>query len=378
MNGRWIRLAFARLRAAPLRSGATLLGVAAIAALASAALHLDAAGRDLARSQPGEPLITLQAGRICPSTSVLPWSAGAQIATVPGVAQVMAQQVVISDCKVSTTATTFRGVDTAHFRAHELPRLTLEAGTTAVFGSDPTAALVGSQVAAARDLVPGDELESAGIAVRVAAIISGPRMQDRASVWMDHRHLEASLPALRGQATLFEVRPQPGQDSEVLAARIDTVFAGATSTAPFSVTAARLTGSLAATLRAGGGIALAAVAAGVLLVLNASILALRSAGRDFAILRAIGHPPAALVVTSSLEGACTALLGGALGALAAAWLVTTSATAISTEGISIVIDLRPRLLLVVLVGALGCGLLTAALPAWWAARSDLRQALGAA
>ncbi len=374
---RWTVLALARIRRAPLRSLATLLGVAAVATLACAALHLYAAGLELSRAAPGEPLVVMQAGRICPSTSHLPWAAAADIAGLEGVETALAQQVVVSDCKVSTTATTFRGVDAGLFLAHYLPSLTVLAGDPSALAGAPGAALVGHQVARARDLAVGDDYESAGIAVRVTAIIDGPRMQDDSSVWVDHATLEATLPALTGRATLFEVRPATGVASVELGRRIDALLAGTSHTAPFSAHAARVTGAMADTLKSGGAMSLAAVAAGICLLLNASILGLRSAARDLAILRAIGHRSRVLAWVAGLEGALLGLVGGLLGALAAGILVAGSATAVSTEGVTVLITLRPLLIVLVVAVATACGLATTMLPAWWVARSSLRRALGA-
>ncbi|MDA3960062.1 MAG: ABC transporter permease [Planctomycetota bacterium] len=362
---------------APLRSGATILGVGAIAALACAALHLAAAGRHLAAAQPGEPLITMQAGRICPSTSHLPMSARDTIAAVPGVASVSAQQVAVSDCKVSTTATTFRGVNGQDFWNQHGARIRVLAGTPTALATQPGAALVGEQVARSRQLALGDSFESAGITVTVAAIIDGERMQDRASVWVDHATLEQALPALRDTATLFEIQGAVGQDPEQLAERIDAALGGLAHTAPFSATAARVTGSLAASLQSGGTLALAAAIAGILLLANAALLSLRSAGRDLTVLRAIGHPRSVLAGVASIEGGLLGLLGGAGGALLAGVLVHCAATVISTEGISVGIELMPGLVATVGVAAALCGLLATLVPAWWAARGDLHRALGA-
>lgn len=367
-------LALARLRARPLRAGATILGVAAVASLATAGLHLSAAGSDLAASRDGEPLVTMQAGRICPSTSHLPLDLGPRIAAVEGVGAVSSQLVVVNDCKVSTTATTFRGVEIGDFRSTVLPGFAVVDGSADGWPTAFDAALVGRQVAANQGLSVGDVVERAGVTFTVAAIVDGPRMQDRATVWVDRAVLEAAFPPLAGTATLFEVEPAAGYDHESVGASIDSLGAD-TSSAPFSVTAARVAGSLADMLQAGGLVALAAVAAAVLLVGNAAMLGLRGAARDLGILRAIGHPVRALAAVVGIEGAVTGLLGGLLGAVAAIVAVRWSAAAISTEGISVVIDARPSLVVLVVVGSLLAGLVAASLPGWWAARSGLRQIL---
>lgn len=369
-------LAWARLRRRPLRSASTIFGVAAVAALASAALMVHAAGHDLKRSTPGEPLIAMQAGRICPSTSHLPLNLSETIANANGVAGVKAQLVVVSDCKISTTATTFRGVDRQHFLDLRGDQIRAETGDIDTWLSRDGQALVGSQVASAQNLKVGDTLESAGITVTVAAVISGPRMQDRASVWVDRALLEARLPALRGTATLFEITPAAGADGEALALAIDDSLAGATTTAPFSQAAARVAGSLADVLQAGGVVALAAALAGILLLINATVLGLRSAARDLAVLRAIGHGPVALAAVVGAEGAISGFIGGSVGGIISALAVAHSATAISTEGIAVIIDPRWTLVAAVILAATALGMIAAAVPGAWALRSSLRNALG--
>ena len=239
-------------------------------------------------------------------------------------------------------------------------------------------ALVGIQVATARGLGVGDTLESAGYAVEVAAIVDGERMQDRASVWVNREVLTARLPALTPSQTLFEIHSQPGQDIAALAQRVDAALGGVTTTAPFSQAAARVAGSLGEVLRAGGVVALAAALAGIFLLLNASVLSLRGAAKDLGVLRAIGHGPCALVAVVAVEGAVSGLLGGALGGLGAWLLVQQSATAISTEGISVVIDARWIAVSLVLGASVLLGILASALPAAFALRGRLRTVIGGA
>lgn len=368
------QLACARLRHRPFRSLATILGVTAVAGLASAALMVQAAGQDFARTQPGEPLITMQAGRICPSTSHLDRHLGDQIRQQSGVTGVIGQLVVVSDCKISTTATTFRGVLPGEFLAQRQAQLQALAGDIGAWGRE--GALVGQQVAKARGVGVGDLLESAGYAVPVVAIIDGTRMQDRASVWVHRDVLTERLPALKEVQTLYEVHLGPDQDTHVVSQLIDQALAGVSTTAPFSQAAARVAGSLGEVLRAGGAVAFAAAIAGVLLLINSTILSLRTSSRDLGILRAIGYGPVALATVVGVEGGIMGFIGGILGSVLAVLVVQQSATAISTEGVSVVIDPRWLQAVIVVLVATVLGMAASAIPAIVAIRGRLKSVLG--
>jgi putative ABC transport system permease protein len=119
----------------------------------------------------------------------------------------------------------------------------------------------------------------------------------------------------------------------------------------------------------------------VLMVNLATLLLARAAQREreFAISRALGANPAALVRATLLEGGVLGLLGGTGGALAAIWatrgLVSLAPLELPRRE-SIAVD--PGVAAVVIgVGAL-LGILAGAVPATWATRTRLSTLLGAA
>ena len=176
---------------------------------------------------------------------------------------------------------------------------------------------------------------------------------------------DRTLARPRPSQTPFEVL-KAGIDGEALSLAIDASLAGISTTAlfPGCGPGGWILGEV---LRAGGVVALAAALAGVLLM-NATMLSLRTSAKDLGILRAIGHGPFALATVVGVEGAITGLIGGVIGSMVAVVVVQQSATAISTEGISVVIDARWGQAMLVMVAATVLGMLAAALPAAFALR----------
>jgi putative ABC transport system permease protein len=112
----------------------------------------------------------------------------------------------------------------------------------------------------------------------------------------------------------------------------------------------------------------------VLMVNLATLLLARAAGREreFAVSRALGANPVALVRATLLEGGLLGAAGGALGALAAVWgtraLVTLAPMDLPRRDL---IAMDSTMALAIIGIGLLLGLLAAALPATWAARSSL-------
>lgn len=371
-----LRLALARLLTNPIRHLATIAGVAAVALLASVAWHLSVAGHQLDASTPGEPLVTMQAGRICPSTSQMDRQLVTTVGSVPGVAHATAHTVVVSDCSVSTTATTFRGVDSGAWLAARGDQIHVVDGSLDTWQRTPDSVLVGEQIARQRGLTVGQTFEASGVTATIAAVVSGPRMMDRGSVWAHHAHLVTTFPALAGQATLFEATLAPGTDSAAVGAAIDAALGGISESAPLSATAARVAGSLAAAMRAGGAVNGTALLAAAALMLASAVIAVRRSSRDLVVLRAIGHPRRRLVATLAIESAVTGLIGGAIGVAAAAVLLHHAAPTISTEGIIAVIDVSMVRSAVLAMGVMLLAFVCGAVPAWWALRRRPTAALG--
>lgn len=117
----------------------------------------------------------------------------------------------------------------------------------------------------------------------------------------------------------------------------------------------------------------------VLMVNLATLLLARAAQREkeFAVSRALGANPFAVVRATLLEGGLLGALGGATGALAAVWgtrLLVSLAPADLPRREFIAVDWTVAVA-VTGIGAL-LGLLAATLPATWAARTDLASLLG--
>jgi putative ABC transport system permease protein len=104
------------------------------------------------------------------------------------------------------------------------------------------------------------------------------------------------------------------------------------------------------------------------LVGNAIVLSVQDRVREHAVLQTIGYTPRLIGQLVIAEGLTVGLLGGAIGTLIAAGLLTWRLLSLTTEGLSITVRSDPWIILLGLGISAGLGVLAGAVPAWQASR----------
>ena len=362
-------LAWRHVRGTPVRSGLTVLAVAAGMALVAGVISLDQAmRRALADGQ--QRLVVMQAHRHCPLTSWIPQHLSAEIASVTGVERVRPIRILPSHCGTALDVLVVRGVP----EDDPGDDLELVAGSWQEWRGRADAAAVGAAAARRRGLRLGDTLSVAGLTLHVSAIIQGPSAIDHEHIRVPLQHLQRALPGRgEGLVTAVEVQLGPGAEASSVAQAIDQHMAElgiATSSRSNRAAMAAAARDLMTLTQATRYLAITAAIAVALLVANAVILGLRARRRSMAVLAAVGFSGRhrALLVIS--ESCMLASLGAALGVGGMAFLLWWHPPGIASEGWSLHLRSDRGMLLTFLCG-IALGMLAAVLPAYNAARMQL-------
>lgn len=369
-------LAFKQLWRHRLRSLLTVLGVALGMFLYTAVETVQAATA-AATAGGDDRLVVYRENRFCPFTSRLPQHYLGGIEQVPGVADAVPVQVVVNNCGTSLDVVTFRGVPPGELTtvAGELEPV---AGDLGAWTGRSDAALIGEPLARRRGLSPGDRFDAAGVEVTVAAIVAAKRPMDRDVAWVHLDFLQQASRAGLGVVTQFNVTVADGHDPAAVAAAIDERFASDTDpthTRPESAFVAQVAADLLTLVGFTRWVGLGAVVAVLALVTNTALLAVRSKVQEHAVLRTLGFGDGALAWLVVVDGLVLALVGGALGSLAAAAAFAFSGVSLSSEGLSIVFQPRPAVIATSLLIAALLGLIAGAVPAWQAIRRPITASL---
>lgn len=244
------------------------------------------------------------------------------------------------------------------------------------------AALVGEELAARRRLRAGDTFRSAGVTVVVAGIFSSDDPQDRNSAFVHLPFLQeqAKRGGSGGIVTQFTVTVDDPSKLESVATAIDERFASdshPTSTAPEKSFVANAAKDVVQLAGFASWVALAALAAVFALVANALALAMQARVRETAVLEVLGFTGSLVAWMTVAEGLALALVGGAIGAVAAWTGLWVLRPAFSAEGAVIEILPSASVLLAGLAASAVIGVAAALVPALRAARLGTAQALRA-
>jgi putative ABC transport system permease protein len=264
-----------------------------------------------------------------PSYRRLPASLAGQIATVPGVARAIAD--VSFPVGLMLPGGGFDGGTAADpLTGHAWASAALTPFRPAA-GSPPagrTGIVVGSGVAAADHLRPGDRVRLAGLSsapftVTGVAAARGPAVAGRDSVFFGTAEA-AALYGHPGQADLIGVVARPGTTAAALAARIGRELPRADSDGhpAWTLATGSARGALADVAAAGDGSQLEALATGVgidivlislFVVAGAVALSVGLRRREFALLRAVGATSGQVRRGVLIELAVLGVLGGVPG-----------------------------------------------------------------
>lgn len=318
-------------------------------------------------------LVVYRENRFCPATSRLPERYVDEIQRIDGVVEALPVQITVNNCGASLDVITFRGVHTESLQNYN-PDLEIVSGSYQAWRSRSDAALVGRHFAQRRGLEPGDQFEAVGVRVWVAGVIDSPEAQDNNVAYVHLPFLQQASNVGLGVVTQFNVRVQSPSEMELVAERIDALFASdenPTDTRPekafFAQTASEMIELVGFTRWLG----LGAVFAVLGLVANALLLAARSRVMESAVYQTIGFSRLAVGMIMVWEGALLGLAGGLLGCLSAGLFFYWNRFTLGNEGLTLALTPSVPVVIYGLLVAILLGLVASIWPALVAARKPI-------
>lgn len=319
-------------------------------------------------------LVVYRKDRFCPATSQLPQDYTARIERIEGVTSAIPLKVVVSNCRTSLDVVTFRGVPKELFLADRGDGMRVIAGSIEDWQRRTDAALIGETLAKRRGLEPGMTFDAAGITTLVAGIIRSDDPQDQNVAYTALEFVQLAGRDRLGIVTQFNVRVDDPSLLEPVAVQIDELFATAqepTSTYTEKAFVGKIADDIIELVDFAGWLGLGCLVAVLALVGNAIVLGVQSRVSEHAILQTLGYTSRQVAALIVAEGVVTAMIGGLVGAAAAALVAYFGSFALSVEGQSIPIVAGPTLILTGLVICGALGVVAGLAPAWQATRGEI-------
>lgn len=319
-------------------------------------------------------LVVYRADRFCPATSQLPQDYQSQIERISGVESATPMKIVVSNCRTSLDAVTFRGVPKEKFIRVLGSELEIISGDLESWLNRTDAALIGETLANRRGLTPGMRFDAAGITAYVAGVIRSDNPQDQNVAYTALEFVQLAGRDQLGIVTQFNVKATDSSQLDRIASEIDEVFRTAqepTSTFSEKAFIGRVADDIIELVGFARWLGIGCLAAVLALVANSIILSVQSRVSEHAVLQTLGYSSRLVAILIVAEGLVLALLGGGLGALAAVLVANYGSFALSVEGTTIPIVANTELLLwgIVVCGAMG--VFAGLVPAWQASRREI-------
>ena len=374
-----IPLVFKQIIRAPVRSGLTITGIAVAMFLFTSVEGMRAGVANATTEQAEDAtLIVYRENRFCPFSSRLPEYYEDRIARLDGVRDVVPMQIHVSNCRASLDVVTFRGVPEEDFASVMGEHGRITEGSLADWERRSDSALVGQSLAARRGVRVGDRFSAAGVTVYVAGILTSEQPQDRNVAYVHLPFLQETLKrgGTGGIVTQFNVRVNDPTTMDDVAATIDNEFRydeHPTTTRSEKAFVGRAARDIIELVDFAGWIGWGSLAAVLALVGNAIVLSMRDRIRDHAVLRTLGWTGPLIAWMVLLEGASLGLIGGLLGAVAAAALIHFGHFSMTMEGLNVEIISNPMLPVIGTGIAVALGLMAGSVPAWRAGRTEIAQ-----
>jgi putative ABC transport system permease protein len=358
----------------PLRTALTVLGVASAMLLFLLVESLSAGlDRALSGSEAARTLIVYRKNRYCPQTSFLPEWYAARIADLPGVTSVLPVKVFLNNCRASLDLVAFQGAPAEELLAAR-PIAVVE-GDAERFVREKDAALVGRAFAERKGVAVGESFRFGGIHVKVAGIFSSGEPVEEGVILTHLEFLQRAGPVDKlGTVTQFEVEVEDADRAQAVAARIDDLFRTAeqpTDTRAKILFLEDATRDLREILGFARILGFACVVVVLVLVANTVLMSVQERVVEFGVFRTLGYRSRHVAEVVIAESLALALAGGMIG-LGGAWLLLrTTRISIGAEGVPIEFSTSPRLALLGLLVAAGCGMLAGLIPALRSARAEI-------
>jgi putative ABC transport system permease protein len=373
-----LKLTLKNLRRRPMRTALTLAGVACAMLLLVLVESLSGGlDRALSGSEAARTLIVYRLNRYCPQTSFLPEYYGQQISKLDGVTSVLPVKIYLNNCRASLDIVSFNGVPAEKLRGSR--SFEMLDGDYERFVREHDAALVGRAFAERKGVSVGETFRFGNIDVKVAGIFGSSEPVEEGVILTHLEFLQRSGPVNKlGTVTQFEVKIDDPARAKEIAAQIDVLFRTGpepTDTRPRILFLENATRDLREILRFARLLGLACVVVVLALVGNTVVMSVQERVREFGVFRTLGFHErhiAGLVVSESLA---LALVGGAIGLIAALAVVRFSSLTIGAEGVPVSFSTEPEIALRGLAFALATGLVAGLYPALRSSRLAIVECL---
>lgn len=357
------------------RTVLTVLGVGAAMFLFVAVRSLqDSVRRATSVLAADRTLVVYRENRFCPATSRLPERYKERIARVPGVADVVPMQIVVSNCGVSLDVVTFRGVEEIKISSISRNWEVVE-GSVESWRTRPDGALVGERLARRRGLTPGGPFSSSGVMVTVMGIVRSEEPQDQNVAYVHLGFLQrVATRAGAGVVTQFNVSVEPGEDLEQVASAIDDQFradSDPTRTRPEKAFVAQAGSDIVEIVAFTGYLGWGCLVVVLALLANAIVISVQERVGEHGLLRTLGYRSGLIARMIIAEGVVIGLTGGALGAAGALLAVHFGNLSLTNEGLSVNLAADWRVAIAGIAAAAGVGVLAGLAPAWRAGRHEI-------
>ena len=325
----------------------------------------------------GRTLIVFQENRFCPQSSRMPQDYSRTIEKMSGVKDVVPIKVFTNNCRASLDAIVFQGMPPEKLKTWR--DIELQSGDFSSFAGQDDASLVGVDVATRRGLSVGDKFTIGDVSIVVRGVFQSATAAENNLIFTQLDFLQRARGANDvGTVTQLEVHLTDDADPDALAKRIDEEFRSGpvgTTTRTKGMFQADTLADLAELIGFVHWLGYACVGLVLSLVATTTVMSVQDRIKEHAVLQTLGLRPMrvfGLVLTESL---LLSTLGGILGVVGSALLLSSSGMSVAAEGVTIAFE--PSLVLAIqgVMVAVAVGILAGLAPGWHASCTEIVPAL---
>lgn len=330
-----------------------------------------------AGEEAGRTLIVFQENRFCPLSSRLPQDYDTTIAKLPSVQDVIPIKVFTNNCRASLDAIVFQGMPPTKLKAWRDVNLT--SGNWSAYERQDDAALVGINVASRRSLSVGDKFTIGDISVVVQGIFQSTVAAENDLIFTHLDFLQRARGANDvGTVTQLEVHLRDTGDPDTIAKQIDQEFRTgpvATTTRTKGMFQADTLADLAELIGFVHWLGYACVGLVLSLVATTTVMSVQDRIKEHAVLQTLGLRPLRVFRLVLIESVFLSSLGGILGVIGSALLLSLSGMSVAAEGVTIAFEPSYVLAAQGILIAFAVGILAGLAPGWHASQSEIVPAL---
>ncbi|MBA61927.1 MAG: ABC transporter substrate-binding protein [Planctomycetaceae bacterium] len=366
-----LQLALKAIARRRLRSALIILG-AAMSIFLFCVIGSIQAGLDslLGQKEANRRLVVFQENKFCPATSQLPEIYAEELKKMDEVVDAIPIQVFTNNCRASLDVVVFIGLPAN--KLQQIRNLELQQGNWDEFLQYGDSAVIGSDVARRRGISVGDTFSIGSYTVKIAGVFKSDNPAEESYFYTHLDYLQyGSLTNGQGMVTQFEVVLNSSADALALQEEIDDLFSSAqiaTDTRTKGAFQQKSLGDLAHVIQFSSILGYACVGLLFVLLATTSLMGIQDRMKELAVMKVLGFSRIAIFQNIVAETTVVGFLGGLIGVITAALLVTLSPLSLSAEAVTIAFvaswQLSLKAILISMIGAVAAG----TVPAWVAAR----------